>query len=137
MWFRMPPGTSGVSVELQEFETEVRDADGLGYFRAPEYLAPKILDLPGFAAFRPPEGLTDLEDLPVKNVHDNAVSDLVSQLSTTKASLADVNERLQIALREVHAKDGEIGRLKVTIGELETKLGERPPTVTINAGVKK
>lgn len=122
MWFRLPKGTSGVSVELQEFETEVVDAEGLGYFRAPEYLAAKILDLPGFVHFNPPEGLTDLDDIPSRSSpSDNAISDLTSQLQTTTASLDDANQRLQIALRQIDALGDEIKRLKVTIGELEGK----------------
>lgn len=134
MWFRMPKGTTGVSVDLQEFETEVKDAEGLGYFRAPEYLAAKILDLPGFVAFKPPEGLTDLADLPSKSSPtDNAISDLVAQLSTMTASRDDANERLHIANRQVHSLGEEIKRLQVVIGELETK-NNAAPAVTINAG---
>jgi hypothetical protein len=43
-WFRMPDGTTGLSVEQQEF-----DADESGYFQAPVSLAPKILYLSGFS----------------------------------------------------------------------------------------
>jgi hypothetical protein len=37
-WFRMPEGTTGISVEQQEFT-----ADDNGYFRAPVNLAPAII----------------------------------------------------------------------------------------------
>jgi len=39
-WFRMPEGTTGISVEQQEFT-----ADDNGYFRAPVNLAPAILNI--------------------------------------------------------------------------------------------
>lgn len=135
MWFRMPDGVSGVSVDLQNFETEVKDAKGLGYFRAPDYLAAKILDLPGFVAFEPPEGLTELEDIPAHNSpHSNAIADLTAQLSTMTSLRDDANERLQIALRQVDSLGAEIKRLNVTIGELESKPNS---SVKINADTKK
>ncbi len=42
-WFRMPEGTTEISVEQQNFT-----ADDNGYFQASVKLAPAILDLPGF-----------------------------------------------------------------------------------------
>jgi hypothetical protein len=126
MWFRFPEGTTGVSVDLQEFDEEVKDAEGLGYFRAPDYLAAKILDLPGFIRINPPNGTTDLDDLPARNSpNDTAISDLVSQVQALTIGRDDANERCQIALRQVHDLSAEIKRLKVNIGELETKLAAK------------
>jgi hypothetical protein len=126
MWFRFPSGTTGVSVDLQEFDIEVTDAEGLGYFRAPDYLAAKILDLGGFVRINPPNGTTDLDDLPARNnPNDNAISDLVSQVQALTIGRDDANERCQIALRQVGDLGAEIKRLKTTIGELETKLAAK------------
>lgn len=128
MWFRFPRGTSGVSVELQEFSPEVEDAEGLGYFRAPDYLSAKILDLPGFVRLDPPEGLTDLGDIPPSNsTHGQAIVDLTAQVTAITQARDDAVERLTMALSQIEMLGDEIKRLKEQIAlhdnakESETK----------------
>jgi len=126
MWFRLPVGTAGLSVELQQFEQEVVDAEGFGYFRAPDYLAPKILDLPGFAHVLKPEG-TDLEDFPPgrsASPTDNAIADLATQLKATEIDRDSINDRLHQALGQIELLGAEITRLK----ELNSKLEEKKTT---------
>jgi hypothetical protein len=65
-WFRFPENVGGISVAGQEFQVEVRDEGGFGYFRAPDHFAPQILDNEGFRAVSAPLG-TDLPDLPGSN----------------------------------------------------------------------
>lgn len=127
MWFRMPRGTSGVSVEMQEFKVEVVDAEGLGYFRAPDYLAPKIIDLPGFAVALPPDN-TDLEDFPPgkgATPNDSAIADLAAQLQATTADRDSVSQRLHAALSQIDLLGEEINRLRGVNQELQTKLDEK------------
>jgi len=123
MWFRLPKGTSGVSVEMQEFKVEVVDVEGLGYFRAPDYLAPKIIDIPGFAVALPPE--TDLEDFPpgrAASPNDSAIADLANQLQATTADRDSINSRLQSALSQIELLGQEINRLRDLNVELQAKL---------------
>jgi hypothetical protein len=126
MWFAMPKGTSGIAVELQEFKVEVVDAEGIGYFRAPDYLAPKIIDLPGFRVSIPPTN-TDLEDFPPgkgASPNDSAIADLAAQLQATTMSRDDAHQRLQAALSQIDLLGVEINRLRNVNSELQTKLDE-------------
>lgn len=94
----MPLGTSGLSVEQRNFEAEAQDAEGFKYFRAPDFLAPKILELPGFNALKPPDGATGLDDLPqVESEADEAMQALGRRLASAEMErdqLRDDNKRL-------------------------------------------
>lgn len=80
MWFRCPEGTTGISVQGQEFSIEVKDKEGRGYFRAPDHFAPLIIDA-GFTASAKPEG-TDLPDLPKEDPErDSAIARLTAQIA--------------------------------------------------------
>lgn len=59
MWFSMPKGVGGMTIQQIEFAAEVRDADGIGYFRAPPHFSQHILALAGFTIGDPPASLTD------------------------------------------------------------------------------
>ena len=80
MWFKCPAGTTGISVQGQEFGIEVKDKEGRGYFRAPDHFAPLILDA-GFSASPKPAG-TDLPDLPKEDPErDSAIARLTAQIA--------------------------------------------------------
>jgi hypothetical protein len=106
LWFRLPEGTNGVAVEHHAFECEIRDSEGWGYFRAPEHLAPRILEVPGFIVTTPPEGAP--EDLPRADpLRDGAIA----QLSQENQSLRYELQNTRIDLEAARAKSASLESL--------------------------
>lgn len=101
MWFRFPEGTTGISVQGQEFGAEVEGSDGRMYFRAPDHFAPLIIDMPGFDAVGAPPN-TDLPDLPQFDPErDSAFVRMSAQIKSLEAernSLREENAALQSQL---------------------------------------
>ena len=133
MWFRMPEGCGGISVERQEFFPEIRDEKGFGYFRAPNHFAPRILMNKGFVAVeRPPEGAP--EDLPNADpLRDGAISDLTKTVDALKLEAGGLRSDLNVAVAKVAAlvadRDGllaKVEELTNKITDLEEELEERP-----------
>lgn len=108
MWFRFAPGVENLSCQQQNFKVEAKDAEGHGYFRAPAHFAPFILDLSGFKQLVPPDGVTELADLPIDDpVRNGAIGDLSAQNDVLKGrvrlledELAALNEQFGVACRE-------------------------------------
>lgn len=106
MWFMLPEGADGISVERQQFACEIRDSVGRGYFRAPDHFAPRILDIPGFALAEPPEGAP--EDLPRADpLRDGAI-----------ASLTATNEALRI---EISGITGDLNAMRAEMAALRNE----------------
>lgn len=93
MWFKMPKGAGTLTVERQAFVAEVTDSAGIGYFRAPDHFAPRILDLPGFVASDPPEDLNPpADDTKQKGQVDKAIGELTQQLQMVKSENKTLRE---------------------------------------------
>jgi hypothetical protein len=113
MWFRLPKGTSGISVQNQEFSAEATDAEGNEYFRAPDHFAPLILDMPGFVSVGAPPG-TDLPDLPKADPErDTAITRMTATVQSLEAERdtllkenAELRERITV-LEKGFAADAE------------------------------
>lgn len=116
MWFRMPEGCGGITVEQQEFGIEFKDAYGICYFRAPDHFSPRILAITGFAIVDQPEGA--LADLPRADpLRDGAIAELTQNNQSQKIEIQNLRSDLQVA----HAKLASLNNDKV---ELEKKLSE-------------
>lgn len=132
MWFRMPEGTSGVSVELQEFKAEAKDEAGFGYFRAPAHFAPRILAIPGFLMAEPPEGAPP--DLPQPDpLRDGAISDLTRAQEALKmentglrTDLEAANARLRAMETSIKELQGAITARDIKIAALEEQIEDAP-----------
>ena len=89
MWVKFPLGTTAVSIEQQQFVTEVTGADGSAYFRIPDHFAGKILSVPGFSLCNPPPGAP--ADLPKA---DPDRDNMIAKLSVEVQGLTKENTRL-------------------------------------------
>lgn len=116
MWFVMPEGCNGVAVQLQQFECEIRDDDGRGYFRAPDHFAPLILSIGGFAIAQPPEGAP--EDLPKADpLRDGAIAQLSKETEGLKLELAGAVQDLVAARAQLKATELERNKLNDRVRE--------------------
>lgn len=135
MWFRFPPGTKGITVQQQEFGVEATDEAG-DYFRAPDHFAGIILDLPGFAMAKPPEGAP--ADLPKPDPErDGAVEQLGGQIERLKLELDGANARLA----EISAERDDLRKRNFDLGaqvkNLEGDLEEARIESTTETGSKR
>lgn len=93
MWFSFPPGCEAISIEQQQFNIEMLGDNNIGYFRAPDHFATKILALNGFAVANPPEGAP--EDLPRTDpLRDGAIAELTGTTEAQKREIHDLREDL-------------------------------------------
>lgn len=133
MWFRMPEGVAGISVELQSFRPDV-EFEGRSYFRAPDHFAPRILANKGFELIdRPPEGFPD-DIARADPLRDNAIAELTKTVEALKTELggvrADLNSCVARAGALVNEKAELTAKLEVAtakITDLEEELEDRPP----------
>lgn len=129
----LPAGWSGISVEQQQFECEVRDADGKGYFRAPDHFAARLLAIPGFAiAASVPEGAP--EDLPRADpLRDGAIAELSKgnealrmEVTNLRSDLVAANAKIK-ALETANNTWAELVKKKdAAIAELEEQIEDKP-----------
>ena len=102
MWFRFPEGYDNISVQMQHFSAEAIDAEGRGYFRAPNHFAPLILSTNlGFEAdVIPPEGSPD--DLPKADpLRDGAIAELTALSEAQKQEIANLRSDLEVMRSQV------------------------------------
>ncbi len=114
LWFQFPEGQNSVSVHAQMFETEVRDAKGIGFFRAPEVFCDTILGLPGFEQRIPK---IDMRQLEVKH-HIPAlqarIDGLEADIRALQTKLRDAGENLNIARAEIHELRIQLNRARLS-----------------------
>jgi hypothetical protein len=133
MWFRMPEGVSGISVELQSFAPDI-EFEGRSYFRAPDHFAPRILSNTGFELVdKVPEGFP--EDIPKTDpLRDGAIAELTQSVEALKRELGGVRVDLNATVAKAAALAAEKAELMAKleaattkIEELEEELEDRPP----------
>lgn len=142
MWFSMPEGCGGITVELQAFNVEIKDDEGKGYFRAPDHFAPRILQIPGFALAQPPEGAPD--DLPKSDpLRDGAISELTRRVAAQDMEIQGLREDLGAAHAQLTALMNENATLKKVatenaevIADLQEKLEDAPAAPITGAKAK-
>ncbi len=142
MWFSMPDGCGGITVELQAFDVEIRDDNGKGYFRAPDHFAPRILSIPGFAMAEPPAGAPD--DLPKADpLRDGAISELTRRGAAQDIEIKSLSEDLAVERAKNKALESEVGELKktvavreATIDSLSEQLEDKPAVPIASAKTK-
>jgi len=122
MWFSFPPGYEAISVEQQQFNVEITDTAGVGYFRAPDHFATKILALQGFAVATPPEGAP--EDLPrMDPLRDGAIAELTGTTEAQKREIHDLREDLGAMNAKIIALQTEkvdlLAKLETAEAEIE------------------
>lgn len=123
MWFSLPEGCSGIAVDYEHFECEIRDSDGRGYFRAPEHFAAKLLAIPGFGLAEPPEGAP--EDLPRADpLRDSAIADLTKQNESLRIEIGGLRSDLEAMRAQLHAAEHERDELAKGVKERDAKLLE-------------
>lgn len=127
MWFRMPAGTNGVTIELREFEAEAEakaeDGKVYKYFRAPDYLAPKIVALPGFLTMAPPDGATMLSDLPETDAEqDELTGGLTKKLAEVTQERDELKALLHDAQLLVKQSDQKVRDAERYSAELQNKV---------------
>lgn len=122
MWFRFPKGASSIAIQQQEFKTEVTDAEGFGYFRAPPHFAPTILSLAGFisAGELPPDAPPDLSpDDPKK---DQAIAEMAASLDAKTMEIQGLREDLNKAQGQIQVLMGEAAKAVGTIDQLNDEV---------------
>lgn len=146
MWFSMPSGCGGITVERQEFVPEITDDRGVAYFRAPNHFATKILALKGFVSVVDlPEGAP--ADLPKEDpLRDGAIEELTNTVEAQKIEIQNLRADLTVATSRIVAFTTEHTEMTNKLAEsallidglreqLEDKgLVETPPTK--KSGVK-
>src|SRR6266566_109552 len=127
MWFKFPPGMSGISVAQQEFNTEFTDEEGKNYFRAPDHFASLILDGTRIAAIQvPPPGAP--EDLPkVSSPEANNIIQLTGQMEALKLDkngLESTVAALKAQILDLTKKLNEVEAMLSQFAEDNPKLAE-------------
>lgn len=123
MWFILPEGADGISVERQYFACEIRDGDGRGYFRAPDHFAPVILNVPGFALAEPPDGAP--ADLPRADPErDGAIASLSAANESLRLEISGLSGDLAAMRAEMLALRNERDSLKNRVEELLRSIAE-------------
>jgi hypothetical protein len=122
MWFKMPKGCGGISVERQEFGVEFTDNDGGNYFRAPDHFAPMIIGMGmGFTAVDQPPNAPD--DLPKADpVRDNAIAQLTGELQNARADVAAATAQIIALSNEKNDLKKLVEKLTARTEELEEKM---------------
>lgn len=131
MWFAFPEGVDCISVELQEYHSEV-EHDGTRYFRAPDHFAAKILDLSGFKHQIPPQEANPPEDIPRGEVltadAQNAallsgrVNALELERDEARARLAEVSAERDSLKLKLHETEADVADLKEELTNLRSEL---------------
>lgn len=123
MWFRMPEGCAGISVEQQNFQSDV-NFEGRDYFRAPEHFAPRILANKGFDLVdRPPEGFPD--DIAKSDpLRDNAIVELTKTVEALKMELGGVRSDLNATVAKAGALANDKAELLTKLAAAERKVEE-------------
>lgn len=118
MWFRFPKGADKISVECQQFVSELVH-EGIDYFRAPDHFATRILSIPGFARVEtPPDGAPP--DLPKADpIRDNSIVELTKANEALKTSAQNMQADLIAANAKVRALVDEKTKLQL---DLQTAL---------------
>lgn len=120
MWFGFPEGCSSISIERQEFFTEVVGEDNRAYFRAPDHFAPRILMLNGFVVADP----TNLpEDLPQADpLRDGAIAQLTGESVAQRAEIRTLREDLAVATGRLSALANENATLTATLAAKDSEI---------------
>jgi chromosome segregation ATPase len=111
LWFQFPENQFSVSVHQQTFEPEVRDAKGIGFFRAPEVFREAILDLPGFEQRIPKIDLKAIETKQHIPALQARIDILESDVRILQTKLRDAGENLNIAKAEIHELKIKLNRV--------------------------
>lgn len=121
MWFVFPKGTSGVSIQQQEFKPELKDDEtGEEYFRAPDHFAAILVGMLKFNQKTPPERLNPPADLPKPDPdRDGAIGKLAHDLAGARADVealradnrALTNENSELR-KQNHLQEQIIGALR-------------------------
>jgi FtsZ-binding cell division protein ZapB len=119
MWFTFAEGYERISVERQEFGTELITADGRHCFRAPDHFAPNILAIKGFAILKDvPEGAPD--DLPKADpLRDSAIALLSGEKEALKRENQDLRTDLGAATAKIAALVREKSNLEAQVVALQ------------------
>lgn len=134
MWFKMPEGAGGISVERQQFRKEWTDPAGNNYFRAPSHFSPQILAIKGFSlAGEIPPGAPD--DLPISNpATENAIAGLAStvdaqglEIQNMRSSLIAMQKELDTKTTELTTAEAKLTSAEEKIVDLEDELAELQP----------
>lgn len=122
MWFRFPEGCDRISVERQQFTTEVSDENGRAYFRAPDHFAPIILSIRGFSlASDLPEGAPP--DLPQADpLRDGAISQLTKEQEALKIEVQNLRSDLTSARAQAMALAHENSALSAKLARVDVGL---------------
>ena len=147
MWFVFPRGAERITIERQEFASEIVDETGNHYFRAPDVFAPRILALNGFSLAKDiPEGAP--ADLPKEDPkRDQVIEQLATSLQAAQAEIqnlrADLNALNHQHEAEVLAHGADKALLEAArarVAELEEIIESNVPAaevVSLRAGVGK
>ena len=121
MWFSMPKGCGGITVEHMEFVPEVTDAEGTAYFRAPDHFSTRILGINGFKVAQPPEGAP--EDLPRADpLRDGAIAELTHTLAARDTEVQNLRSDLLAANAKITALMHENEQLLIKLNEANGKV---------------
>jgi len=144
VWFKMAPGAERITVERQEFATEITGDDGSNFFRAPDHFAPRILSLGGFtlASNLPANAPADLPKADPSR--DDAIRHLAATQEAQQEEIASLRADLLAAEAEskavMQAKifiEGKLAEALAKIQELEDELDEKPaPSTAPKAAAK-
>jgi hypothetical protein len=123
MWFRMPQGVAGISVERQNFQPDI-EFEGRAYFRAPDHFAPRILANKGFELVeKPPEGFP--EDIPRADpLRDGAIAELTATVEALKRENGDLRTDLNATVAKAGALVKERDELQAKLDEANRKVEE-------------
>jgi hypothetical protein len=124
MWVRFPEGTTAISIERQQFASEVQDPAGRHYVRVPDHLVIHALATNmGFHVMEPPD--TDLEDLPKEDPErDGMIESLTKKVSVTEEELGMMRTDMAALVASHVAMGVERDGLKAKVEELEAKIRE-------------
>jgi hypothetical protein len=122
MWFRFPKGCERISIERQEFATEIHDENGFGYFRAPDHFSARILEINGFSlAGKLPEGAP--ADLPKSDpLRDNAITALTNTIEALKIETQSLRTDLAASAAKIRNLENEKQGLETALTAVNAKL---------------
>lgn len=125
LWFKMPPGVERISVQLQNFEAEVKHELG-NFFRAPDHFAPHILSLGKFSVQEPPveatEGLADMTATTAE--YDEAMQAMAKELEAHQVMLRQANETNATLSSQLTAITADRDSMKMAGADAAGKLSE-------------
>ena len=135
MWFSFPDGTSGCSIEGQNFSAEFQDKEKREWFRAPDHFAPKILGMGiGYSSLAPgvkPDGC-DVDDLtPTFGAIGAQIGEQAQVIASLKGELMLANESLQKLAAQQRQAESEVAMLRAantgfekTSNDLRARIGD-------------